>query len=227
MDDDLLKSIRLISSKFTDACEMRLCREVGSPPLAQITSLLKKQPGVIEPNLTAIDYDLVIPQVAEIDIIAVSKGRLVMIGVIEELSTDHLAMAAGVKQWSIENMNVLTKVYSEKGMEKNSPPRILLLCSGIKQNSHLLMSLLGNLPLEIFCYRCMETTRGKLLTIEKISADKELFETKMPAFTRIDLTDEELKDFFKTEPAAETLTASLNEYMSTEETPFSGPYFTT
>ncbi len=221
------KSIAAISVPPQEEGAMRVCREVSSPPLSDIRELIKGRPDSIEAGLVSVDFDLFIPSVGEIDLVAVSNGRLVMASIFGELTADHLGKAAGIRQWSQENQTVLKRVYLGDSKPDFSV-RILFLCSEVDSRALLLMKMIADLPLEIYRYRCLESGQNKWIAIEKVAAEKKALEpVKIPANPRkkaailpsqfhIGLTDEEIGDFFDMPVEAECQESG---------DAFEGPYF--
>ena len=207
--------------------DMHLCRETATPPLSEIVGLLKKQPEAIEPGLLAVDGDLFIPSVGEIDLVALSKGGLLMISTFGELTAHHLGRAAGIKQWVKENANVLARAYSKTGLSEKFPVRILFLCAEIDPQAQLLMSLIADLPLEVFRYRCLESAQTKWLTVEKVVINKKSAVSArnvvIPSPESL-LTDEEIGEFFDAEPSGEP-EQEFGDIIDHDETTFPGPYF--
>lgn len=216
--------------------DMHLCREAASPPLSEIVKLLKKQPQAIEPGLIAVDGDLFIPSVGEIDLVALSRNQLVMISTFVDLTAHHLGRAAGIKQWVKENANMLARAYSKAGLRDKFTVRILFLCAEIDPQAQLLMSLIADLPLEVFQYRCLESAQTRWLTVERIAIDKKpapqlrnvvISPPRLPNISikpESLLTNEEIGEFFEDELSAET-DQEFGDIISVDETTFSGPYF--
>lgn len=217
--------------------DMHLCREVVHPSLTQIAELIQKQPQAIEADLVAVDRDLVIPSVGEIDLIALSHGSLVLVSAFGRLTAEHLGKAAGIKQWVSENASVLRRVYAAYGIERSFSLRILFLCSELDPQAELLLSLLNDFSLEIFRYRCLASSDAKWLVVERIAIKKkqevgaasivlEPRKTIAPAMkTGAELTEEEINDFFGGE-ASSCNTGWLDPEMNEDdENTYSGPYF--
>jgi len=205
------KHIHLVGTSTSDAETLHLCRQVVSPSPSQIATLLKNQPETIEAGLSAIDCDLIIPSVGEIDLIGISKGRLVLVSTFGELNADLLGRAAGIKQWAYENASILKHLYKIHGLGENFSPRILFLCSEIDASARLLIPLLSDLSLEVYRYKCIESTKARWLIVEKADANETInlpsnntkiaprgmsdFQTKASAI----LTEEEIGEFFTIE----------------------------
>lgn len=207
---------------------MRLCREVNNPSLSQISQMLKKDPGAIEPGLTIIDGDLVIPTVGEIDLVAASADSLLFISIFIHLTAEDLGKAAGIKKWMEENSELLKQEYAAKGKKLTCEPRIIFLCAGIDPYAFCLLPLLNNLPLDVMRYRSMQAGQDKWLTIEKI-IPKEFpeYEVGLPRRAKNDFVQS--NPFEKYKPA-ELTAAEINDFFvpqsNEEDLDFSGPYFT-
>lgn len=199
------RHIKLAQTPLTK--DLELCHEVATPPLSQITHLVKRQPEAIERGLTAVDSELVIPTVGEIDLIAISGGRLVMVSTFTELVSEHLGRAAGIKLWAIENGSVLKRVYQHKGLGKNILPRIIFLCSDIHPRARQLMFSIADLSLEIFKYRCLESANTQWLIIEKV-----LGLSHVPLKTHVELTEEEIGDFFRNDDSPSLFLSSKERF---------------
>lgn len=226
--------IRVAPALPQEDAAMRLCREIAPPSVAEIAELIKNRPDSIEAGLVSVDFDLFIPSVGEIDLVAVSKGRLTMVSIFSELTADHLGKAAGIRQWTMENATVLKRVYLGESKEEFSP-RILFLCSDVDQRALLLMKMIADLPLEICRYRCLESGENKWLAVEKVAVEKPAVNTvrpqafksrpalKLSSLRGAELTTEEIGDFFEGE--ADLDTHEFGDIVVHDETTFPGPYF--
>jgi hypothetical protein len=218
-----------------------ICREVAAPTLSEITKLIISKPDAIEAGLVHLDSDLFIPSVGEIDLVGASKNQLVMVSIFGELTADHLGKAAGIRQWTQENATVLKRVYLSDS-QKEFAPRILFLCSEVDGRALLLMKMIANLPLEIYRYRCLESGGQRWLTIEKVSEAKKAApgrgdlsrphphssnsrqrQAKLPSQLNIELTDEEIGEFFDGAPDLEN--PEFGDIITHDESTFQGPYF--
>lgn len=223
-DGKMKKNMKLQTGNEETMC---LCRDVPNPTPSDVARLLKNQPEAIEKGLTIIDSDLIIPSVGEIDLIGVSKGCLVMVSTVSQLSSHHLGQAAGICEWARENWNVLEHAYA--GISHQFSLRICHLCAEIQPQAQQLMPFLANMPLEVFRYRCLESAQTRMLVLEKVVADKKpappaikadptprYQPTALRTRTDVELTEEEINDFFKDE-------TPLRD--ADDEVTYTGPYF--
>lgn len=231
--DPAERPVRLDETLAHEDGAMRICREVSAPSLSDISKLIAGKPDSIEAGLVHMDSDLFIPSVGEIDIVGASKGRLVLVSIFGELTADHLGKAAGIRQWAHENATVLKRVYLSDSKEEFEP-RILFLCSEVDNRALLLMKMIADLPLEIYRYRCLESGGQRWLAIERTASEKKMPQridlekrravTRIPSQIHVELTDEEISEFFETEPAIEEH-REFGDIITHDETAFPGPYF--
>lgn len=187
-------------------------REVRSLPFSEIINLVKQEPEAIEPGIIAVDSDIVIPNVADIDLVAISNYRLLLISVLINLSVEDLKKCNGINRWYFENASVLNHLYGSRGLNQNSHPKVVFLCSRINPDAFPLVSLLTGNSLEVLKYKCVEDGRRIWLSIEKPRLKPP---SGMPKSTQVELTAEELGAFFDEKPES-----SMNP------PEFGGPYFT-
>lgn len=223
--DKTKKQIKMVQMGTAET--VCLCRDVPNPKPSDVVRILKNQPEAMEKDLTIIDSDLIIPSVGEIDLIGVSKGCLVMVSIVSQLSSHHLGQAAGIYEWARENWSVLQHAYS--GISTRFSIRICHLCADIQPQTQQLIPFLSNMPLEVFRYRCLESAQTRMLMLEKIVSDKkpEQAAVKATASPRhqsptlqmranVELTEEEIGDFFKDE---------VPPHDTEDEITYTGPYF--
>ena len=232
--DPAQKPIHLDANLPNGEGAISICREVAAPVLSEITKLIIGKPDAIEAGLVHLDSDLFIPSVGEIDFVGASKNQLVMVSIFGELTADHLGKAAGIRQWTQENATVLKRVYLVDSHREFSP-RILFLCSEVDGRAILLMKMIADLPLEIYRYRCLESGGQRWLAIEKVSEAKKATQplkipanlrrstAKLPLKFHVELTDEEIGEFFDAAPDLES--PEFGDIINHDETTFHGPYF--
>jgi len=239
MDADIFahRHIRPAQQPREDAQEIHLCREIQAPSLNRIAEMVRKKPDVIEPGIKVLDYDFFIPNLGEIDFIAASKGNLVVVSTYTKLNADHLGKAVLIKHWVLDNYSIIRHVFKDMGLSDCFDIRIVFLCSDIDPATRLLMSMLTELPLEVYGYRCMEGAQMRWLTLEKLTEDKKaelpVYKTatankqiaSLTAKPQIELTKEEIGDFFKAEAATSPNGEASEDALLDPDLSFDGSYF--
>jgi hypothetical protein len=167
--------------------------------LERVTELLKIKPAVVESGTTAVDDDLFIPLVGEIDMVGVSRGRLILACVFDELQSRHLKQLPDIHRWAQENSKLLEHAYRAKGLSKGFSICIWYLCRAVGSDAELLLPALSDFPLNIYRYRTVKSKGRESLAVEQLAVKPQTDVIKIPTNINFELNEQEMGEFLKTD----------------------------
>lgn len=150
---------------------------------------------MVESGTAAVDSDLFIPTVGEIDMLGVRSGRLILACVFDELEGRHLKQLPDIYRWVRENSKLLAHVYRAKGLSEGFSFSIWYLCAAVEPDAQLMLPPLSDIPLVIYCYR----PNGGTLAIERFTGKPKKNVIEIPTNLNLELNENELGEFLATD----------------------------